>query len=109
MAIMCAAPLPQGLRLWALAMASFVSGFGGPLQDITLATLRQTLIPANEIAAATRVMLFATSAGTLAAMLVAPLLVYALGPVTVMALGGLTYVGCATFGRLRRTVWASTS
>jgi MFS transporter, DHA3 family, macrolide efflux protein len=107
MAAMCAAPLPQGLRLWALAAASCVSGFGGPLQDITLATLRQTLIPAGEIAAATRVMLIATFAGTLIAMLAAPMLVETLGPVSIMAIGGAIYIACAAYGWLRSAVWAS--
>lgn len=107
MAAVCAAPLPQNLRLPALAAASAISGFGGPLQDITLSTLRQTLIPPDAIAAATRVMLIATCIGTLIAMLVAPALIETLGPVAVMAFGGSAYIVCAALCRLRPTAWRS--
>ncbi|MFI4995423.1 MAG: MFS transporter [Hyphomicrobiales bacterium] len=101
MALACGAPLPPAWRLPALAAAACLSGFGGPLQDITLATLRQTLIAPEEIAAATRVLLAAASAGVLLAMLAAPALVGLLGAVPVMALGGAIYVLCAAAAWLR--------
>jgi MFS family permease len=105
MAGACWAPLPQALRLPALAAASCVSGFGGPLQDITLASLRQTLIPAKDIAPATRSLLMMTCVGALAGLLVTPVLVEIFGPIGVMALGGVIYVASVIYGRLKRAVW----
>jgi DHA3 family macrolide efflux protein-like MFS transporter len=109
MALACAAPLPPHWHLAALAAAACLSGFGGPLQDITLATLRQTLIASEEIAAATRVQLVATSAGVLLAMLVAPTLVGFLDTVPVMALGGTIYILCAAAGWMRPALRQSRS
>ena len=77
------------------------------MQDITLATLRQTLVPPADIAAATRVQLIATCIGTLIAMLAAPSIVASIGPQAVMGLGGAVYILCAALGWMRPAVRAT--
>ena len=82
----------------ALAAASCLAGFGGPLEDIPVATLRQLLIPTDTIAGATRAAQIVSNLGTLVAMLLAPAACVAFGPVAVMWVCGLIYVGVTGYG-----------
>lgn len=89
------APGTQGL---ALAAASCLAGFGGPLEDIPVATLRQLLIPTDTIAGATRAAQIVSNLGTLVAMLLAPAACVTFGPVAVMWACGLIYAGVVGYG-----------
>ena len=89
------APGTQGL---ALAAASCLAGFGGPLEDIPVATLRQLLIPTDTIAGATRAAQIVSNLGTLVAMLVAPAACVTFGPVAVMWACGLIYACVVGYG-----------
>ena len=82
----------------ALAAASCLAGFGGPLEDIPVATLRQWRIPTDTIAGATRAAQIVSNLGTLVAMLLAPAACVAFGPVAVMWVCGLIYVGVTGYG-----------
>ena len=82
----------------ALAAASCLAGFGGPLEDIPVATLRQLLIPTDTIAGATRAAQIVSNLGTLVAMLVAPAACVTFGPVAVMWACGLIYACVVGYG-----------
>ncbi len=83
--LMIAVPLlPPGLRLPGLAACAALAAFGGPMKDIPVAVLRQTRLPAADLAAGVRAYIAANSAGMLVAMLLAPL-----------ALGGFGAAGTA--------------
>jgi hypothetical protein len=64
-----------------LMLAAAISAIGGPMGDIPLAVLRQTELPQGEIAAATRAFMTMSYLGTLTAMLIAPGVAAAVGPV----------------------------
>ena len=97
------APTSQGL---ALAAASCLAGFGGPLEDIPVATLRQMLIPAETIAGATRAAQIVTNLGTLVALLLAPLACVVLGTVAVMWICGAVFAGVVAYGLATRIAQA---
>ena len=74
------------------------------MQDIVVATLRQTELARADIAAAVRAHMVSVQGGTVVAMLAAPSLVAAWGPEAIVLGGGLTYlvlgaIGLARLGR----------
>jgi MFS family permease len=75
------AGLVSGLAggLPALMAAAAFAAIGGPMSDIPVAVLRQTALPAGEVAAAMRAFMVVNYAGALTAMLLAPSLASALG------------------------------
>jgi DHA3 family macrolide efflux protein-like MFS transporter len=103
----CAADLPQAWRLPALMLATGFSAIGGPLKDITVATLRQTRIASRDMAAAVRVQLLLSYFCTLVAMLATPLLSEGLGTAPVLALGGGIYLLVAALGWVRPEIRAT--
>jgi hypothetical protein len=104
-----AAPLPAGWRLPLLALATAFSGIGGPLKDITIATVRQLSVASRDMAAAMRVHLLLAYAGTLAVMLATPSLCDRLGAVTVIALVGGVFLAVAAIGWAQPSVRESRS
>ena len=64
--------VPPAARLPCLMGAAAMAGIGGPMSDITIATLRQTLLTAADMAAAMRAYMVMTNLAVLAGMLVAP-------------------------------------
>jgi hypothetical protein len=96
--------LPPGWQVAAIAACAAVSAVGGPMQDIVVATLRQTDLAAGDIAAAVRAHMVSVQVGTMVAMLAAPAIVAAFGPTSVVLGGGVIYlalgaVGMAWLGR----------
>jgi DHA3 family macrolide efflux protein-like MFS transporter len=80
--------LPTHLLLAGLVGAALVSAIGGPMQDITVATRRQTILAPPDIAAGTRAFVVVNQAGLLLGLLASPLLFSLLGVApTVMACG----------------------
>jgi MFS family permease len=79
--------LPSHLLIAGFVGAALLSAIGGPMQDITVATLRQTELPKAEIAAATRAFMVVNQAGLLVALLASPLILGAVG-------AGWTVAGC---------------
>lgn len=72
MAAVIALPVPAAARLPCLMAASAFAGIGGPMSDITIATLRQTLLGSADMAAAMRAHMVMTNLGLLVGMLLAP-------------------------------------
>ncbi len=97
-----------GARAWArsrglpaLMAASAFGAVGGPMKDIPAAVLRQTELPAGDVAAAMRAFMVVSYGGVLVAMLAMPSVVRALGPMTLVGLCGAGLVGLACWGLAR--------
>jgi len=89
---------------WLLPVAMASAGLaavGGPIQDITVAVLRQTELARVDVPAATRAMMAGSQLGLLAALLLAPALLAVLPLAGVMAVCGVAILGCGVVG-LRR-------
>ncbi len=93
--------LPAGWQVAGIALAAAVAAIGGPMQDIVVATLRQTDLAREDVAAAVRAHMVSVQMGTVVAMLAAPALVAALGPAAIALGGGVIYVAIALAGFMR--------
>lgn len=83
-------PMPMPARLPCLIAAAVMTAIGGPMSDITIATLRQTLLPAADIAAAMRAGMVMLNLGQLLGMAAAPAVFHAIGVAPgVMLYGGV--------------------
>ena len=71
-----------------LIAAACLAGMGAPLSDIPMATLRQTLFAAQDIAAVFRLKMIFDWSGMLLANLVAPVALHGIGPGTLVAVCG---------------------
>jgi MFS family permease len=96
--------LPQPLLQAGLMGAALVSAVGGPMQDITVATRRQTVLPRAEIAAGTRAFVVVSQTGSLVGLLASPLLFDAIGVAQTVVLCGVAILvvcgaGLWRFGR----------
>ncbi len=99
------ATLASSSLLAGFVAAALLSAIGGPMQDITVATLRQTVLPRADIAAGTRAFVVMSQAGMLLALLLSPLLFAGIGVApTVMRCGLAVLIasalGLARFGRV---------
>lgn len=88
-------------QLPALCAAAAFGAVGGPMEDVAVAVLRQTRVPASEQAAVARANLVATHAGLLAAFLAAPRMLDLLGPGPGIALCGAALLAVAGIGHVR--------
>lgn len=89
---------PPGMLIPGLAVASALSAFGGPMQDIPVAVLRQTELPRADLPAAVRAFMAVNSAGLLATLAVMPALFDTLGVARVIVLCGAVILGLAALG-----------
>ena len=93
--------LPESWRLPGLAAGAAVAAIGGPMKDIPFAVLRQTRLAARDLAAGVRAYIATSSAGSLAAMLIAPVLLERFGPGAVILLCGATMMVTGLIGLSR--------
>ncbi len=100
-----AAFLPARCVIPGFIAASAFSAIGGPMKDIPLAVLRQTRLAPLDVAAATRVYLAMSSAGTLLAMLLMPAAITLAGMVPVTIACGVTLAAIGLVGILRHAGW----
>ncbi len=96
-----AALLPAGMALPAIAAAAALGAVGGPMKDIPVAVLRQTRLPAEDLAAGMRAYIAANSAGGLVAMLLAPGLLAAFGAAAVIGGCGVVLAVTGAVGLVR--------
>jgi MFS transporter, DHA3 family, macrolide efflux protein len=96
--------LPAG-QVPAMALAAALGAIGGPMKDIPLAVLRQTRVPRPDIPAAMRVYMAMNSAGTLLAMLIAPLAFARLGSLPTVLICGATLITIGVVGLARHARW----
>jgi hypothetical protein len=82
-------------------VAAAFGAIGGPMSDITIATLRQTMLAATDIAAAMRAYLAMSNLGLLGGMLIAPGLFRAVGVSGTIALCGTAILLTGATGMLR--------
>jgi len=83
--------------------ASAFTALGGPLSDVPMATLRQTVFPLHEVAAVYRLSIVFDWGGMLLATALAPLLLKAASPATAILLCGLGVVAVALVGLTQPT------
>jgi MFS transporter, DHA3 family, macrolide efflux protein len=95
-AVMLDLAQPAGVP-WLMAAAA-LAAFGRPMGAITTATLRQTLLPRRDVAAATRATMVVTNVGMLVVMLLMPPAVDAYGIAPVVIAGGSVIAGISIAG-----------
>ena len=100
-----AALLPPAWVLPGLAASAAFGAAGGPMKDIPVAVLRQTRLPASDMAAGMRAYMAANSAGMLAAMLLAPSLLHSFGTMPVIVASGVLLAVVGTAGMLVLARW----
>jgi hypothetical protein len=93
--------LPAGWQVPAIALCAAVAAVGGPMQDIVVATLRQTDLAQEDIAAAVRAHMVSVQFGAVATMLAAPALVAAAGPELVVLGAAAVFLGIGALGLWR--------
>jgi hypothetical protein len=96
-----AVPLPTEARLPCFMAAAGLAAIGGPMSDVTIATVRQLLLATPDMAAAMRAYMVMTNAGALLGMLLAPALFRTIGPSAVVSLCGVAIVLTGATGLLR--------
>jgi hypothetical protein len=102
-AIGFAGMLPVGWHAWLIPLLAACSAIGGPMQDITFATMRQIVLERHELAAAVRAYMVVNNLGLLVALGIAPWAFAGLGVAASIAVGGgvLTLVAAALLWRSR--------
>jgi hypothetical protein len=105
MAALGAAPLlvSPGFMLPVLCLCAGFSAIGGPMQDITTATLRQLELPKADLAASVRAYIVMNNLGLLISLLVAPTVFDTIGiPATIVLCGAgellIPVLGVRRFG-----------
>ena len=93
--------LPPAWQLAGFCAAAAIGAGGGPMQDIMVATLRQTELPRADIAGAVRAFILVNNLGLLLTLAIAPSLFDALGVASSVLLCGAAYVGVGIAGLLR--------
>ncbi len=93
--------LPQEWQVPALALCAAIAAVGAPMQDIVVATLRQTDLPRDDIAPAVRAHMVSVQLGAVVTMLAAPTLVASVGTAWVMLGGGAVYLAIGALGLVR--------
>jgi MFS transporter, DHA3 family, macrolide efflux protein len=101
LAAVIALPMPPAARLPCLMAASGLAGIGGPMSDITIATLRQTLLASADMAAAMRAYMVMNNLGLLVGMLLAPGLFRGIGVAGTVCLCGAAILFTGMTGILR--------
>ncbi len=93
--------LPPAWQLPGFCTAAAIGAVGGPMQDIMVATLRQTELPRQDIAAAVRAFVLVNNIGLLITLAMAPSLFDGIGVAPAMVLCGAAYAGAGVAGLLR--------
>lgn len=81
--------LPVSWHTWLIPILAACSAVGGPMQDITFATMRQIMLERHDLAAAVRAYMVVNNSGTLATLVIAPWAFMALGVATTIAVASL--------------------
>jgi hypothetical protein len=97
--------LPERAFLPAIVAAAAVGAIGGPMKDIPVAVLRQTRLDRGDVAAGMRAYMASSGAGTLVAMLLAPVTVTAAGVVPAIIVCGVVYLCVGAVGLIRFATW----
>ena len=93
--------VPPAWRLPAFCAAAAIGAAGGPMQDIMVATLRQTELPRADIAAAVRAFILVNNLGLLLTLAVMPGLFNAIGVAPAVLLCGAAYAAVGVIGLMR--------
>ena len=92
---------PPSLLFPCLLAAASIAAIGGPMHDITVATLRQIAVPGRDMPSAVRAFMLFNHLGALIAMILAPTILDHLGVANATLLcGGIIFL-VATLGMIR--------
>jgi MFS family permease len=94
--------LPPAWLVAGCVAAALISAIGGPMQDITVATLRQTELPAADIPAAVRAFVVVSQLGSLVGLAASPLLFVAAGVPGTVLLCAAAMIATGVVGLMRR-------
>jgi MFS family permease len=89
---------PAGLAVPLMMAASAFTALGGPVSDVPMATLRQTVFPLHEVAAVYRLSIVFDWGGMLIATALAPVLLQSVSPAAAILLCGAGIVAVALAG-----------
>ena len=84
-----------------------LSAIGGPMQDITTATLRQTVLPRGDLAAGVRAFMVVNALGMLVTLLGAPAVIGRIDPAGGLLLCGGAALAVGVVGWIRFGAWRS--
>ncbi len=84
-----------------LFLGSAISAIGGPMQDITVATMRQIQVPRRDMGAAVRAFMLVNQTGSLIAMLAAPSAFEWIGIAPAVTVCGLSIIVVGLIGMRR--------
>ena len=97
--------LPANWILPGLMAAAALGAAGGPMKDIPVAVLRQTRLSPADIGAAMRAYMAVTNTGLVAAMLLVPSLIGAIGVPAVLIACGVSYLVIGLVGLRQFADW----
>lgn len=81
--------LPVSWHEWLIPILAACSAIGGPMQDITFATMRQIVLERHDLAAAVRAYMVVNNSGTLITLAIAPWAFLAMGVAATIAVASL--------------------
>ncbi len=87
--------LPVSWHAWLIPLLAACSSIGGPMQDITFATMRQIVLERHELAAAVRAYMVVNNLGLLVTLLLAPWAFSAMGVAWTIAAGSVVLAAVA--------------
>jgi MFS family permease len=96
-----AAPIPLPLRLPCFMAASALAAIGGPMSDVTIATVRHIVLEIPDLAAAMRAYMVMNNLGQVVGMVLAPELFRTVGVAGAVAICGAAILLTGVTGMLR--------
>ncbi|MDE2333039.1 MAG: MFS transporter [Rhodospirillales bacterium] len=97
--------LPVAMHAWLIPLLAACSSIGGPMQDITFATMRQIVLDRHELAAAVRAYMVMNNLGMLVILMLAPLAFATMGVPWAIAGASLLLAFVATLMLWRSRPW----
>ena len=88
--------------LQACLAAAAIAAIGGPMHDITMATLRQTELASADMAAAVRAFMVMNQLGLLAVLLASPIVFNTIGTPPAIMLCGIAVLGVSILGMIKQ-------
>lgn len=92
---------PPDWRFAWLFLGSSIAAIGGPMHDITVATLRQIAVPGRDMGSAVRAFMMLNHFGALIAMMLAPSILDTIGLAATTLVCAVTIFIVAAFGMIR--------
>ena len=92
---------PAGVQFPLMMLGAAISAVGGPMQDITVATMRQMQVPRRDMGATVRAYMLTNQTGSLLTMLAAPTAFDAIGVAPAVVVCGAVIIAVGLLGMRR--------